>query len=176
MHTDHRPESTGVGSLTDGGDRPTVVSAFDELAMLTTTVTRSAGDDGAIVVHLDTTFEPDGSDGGPGLRVRINDDPVYEVVPHHAGDTSAVVAAPGSLPAAAGGADAIATVELSGGAVVADVTDIDGIAGLLGTELTTLRLVLHRDGVWLCTGGRTGASEYRRVWTPPHLCTGDDDS
>ena len=87
------------------------------------------------------------------------------------------LAAPGSLPAAAGGADdAIATVELSGGAVVTEVTDTGGIADLLGTELTTLRLVLHRDGVWLCTGGRTGASEYRRVWAPPHLCTGDDDS
>lgn len=172
MHTDQRTEATGLGNLTDGGDRP---SAFGELAMLTTTVSRSAGNDGAIVVLLDTTFEPDGSDGGPGLRVRINDDLAYEGVRHHAGDTSAVVAAPGSLPAA-DGADAIATVELSGGAVVTDVTDTGGIAGLLGTELTTLRLVLHRDGVWLCTGGPTGASEYRRVWTPPHHCTGDDDS
>jgi hypothetical protein len=36
------------------------------------------GDDGVIVVYIDTEFEPDGSDGGPGLRVWINDDQVYE--------------------------------------------------------------------------------------------------
>jgi hypothetical protein len=176
MHADHRTEVTGVESLTDDGDRPTVASAFDEPAMLTTTVTRSAGDDGAIVVFLDTTFEPDGGDGGPGLRVRINDDLAYEGVPHRTGDDSEAVAAPESLPTAARGGDAIATVELSGVAVVTDVTDTSGIASLLGAELTTLRLVLHRDGVWLCTGGRTGASEYLRVWTPPHLLTGDEES
>lgn len=41
------------------------------------TVGESAGTDGAIVVNIDTEFEPDGSDGGPGLRVLINDDPTY---------------------------------------------------------------------------------------------------
>ncbi len=33
--------------------------------------------DGAWVVQIDTTFEPNGSDGGPGLRVYINDDDTY---------------------------------------------------------------------------------------------------
>jgi hypothetical protein len=45
---------------------------------VTISITRSAGDDRAVVVFVDTTFEPDASDGGPGLRVRVNDDPVYE--------------------------------------------------------------------------------------------------
>lgn len=40
---------------------------------LSVTVTRSAGTDGAVVVFIDTTFEPDASDGGPGLRVMVND-------------------------------------------------------------------------------------------------------
>jgi len=33
--------------------------------------------DGAWVVQIDTEFEPDGSDGGTGLRVYINDDDAY---------------------------------------------------------------------------------------------------
>jgi len=41
------------------------------------TVTRSAGDDRAIVVFIDTDFEPDGSDGGTGLRVLLNDNEAY---------------------------------------------------------------------------------------------------
>lgn len=40
-------------------------------------VTRSAGDDRAVVIFIDTEFEPDGSDGSPGLRVLLNDDEVY---------------------------------------------------------------------------------------------------
>lgn len=44
---------------------------------VTVTVTDSAGADGATVLMVDTTFEPSGSDGGPGLRVLINDDPAY---------------------------------------------------------------------------------------------------
>lgn len=40
---------------------------------VTVTVHPSAGSDGAIVVEIDTEFEPDGRDGGPGLRVNIND-------------------------------------------------------------------------------------------------------
>jgi hypothetical protein len=45
---------------------------------VTVRVTDSAGVDGAVVVFIDTTFEPDASDGGPGLRVLINDEPAYE--------------------------------------------------------------------------------------------------
>jgi len=48
-----------------------------ERAVLTISVTRSAGDDRAIVVFIDTDFEPNGSDDGPGLRVLINDDEAY---------------------------------------------------------------------------------------------------
>jgi hypothetical protein len=40
----------------------------------------SGGADGAIVVQLDTEFEPDASDGGPGLRILLNDSDVYEGV------------------------------------------------------------------------------------------------
>jgi len=38
--------------------------------------------DNAIVVCIDTDFEPNGSDGGPGLRVLINDDDTYSGVPY----------------------------------------------------------------------------------------------
>ncbi|SRR6266704_603742 len=50
------------------------------------TVTRSAGADGAVVVFVDTDFEPDGSDDGPGLRVVVNDEPVYEGVAYQESD------------------------------------------------------------------------------------------
>lgn len=50
---------------------------FDELYGVSVKVTTSAGADGAIVVFIDTEFEPDGSDGGPGLRVNVNDHPTY---------------------------------------------------------------------------------------------------
>lgn len=46
------------------------------------TITHSAGSDGAVVVFIDTDFEPDASDGGPGLRVHINGDPTYEGTPY----------------------------------------------------------------------------------------------
>lgn len=43
------------------------------------TVHRSGGSDNAIVVQVDTEFEPDASDGGPGLRVNVNDGVVFGV-------------------------------------------------------------------------------------------------
>lgn len=62
------------------------------------TVTRSAGNDRAVLVLIDTTFEPDASDGGPGLRVLINDDEAYVGKAyefggrHRAGERTVVVA------------------------------------------------------------------------------------
>ena len=47
----------------------------------TVTISRTAGADGAWIVQIDTGFEPDGSDEGPGLRVFINDDDTYVGVP-----------------------------------------------------------------------------------------------
>jgi hypothetical protein len=44
-------------------------------------IEKSIGSDDAIVVQIDTEFEPDGSDGGPGLRVLINDGDAYIGVP-----------------------------------------------------------------------------------------------
>lgn len=44
---------------------------------VTVTIQESDGSDGAVVVFIDTTFEPDGGDDGPGLRVLINDDDTY---------------------------------------------------------------------------------------------------
>jgi hypothetical protein len=41
------------------------------------TVTRSGGVDGAVLIFIDTDFEPGASDGGPGLRVLINDFDTY---------------------------------------------------------------------------------------------------
>lgn len=40
---------------------------------VTITVTRSGGKDGAVLIFVDTDFEPDGSDGSPGLRILLND-------------------------------------------------------------------------------------------------------
>lgn len=48
-------------------------------------VSRSAAADGAVLVFIDTTFEPNGSDGGPGLRVLINDDEAYVGIAHQIG-------------------------------------------------------------------------------------------
>jgi hypothetical protein len=59
-------------------------------------VTRSDGTDGAIVVMVETDFEPDGSDGGPGLRVLINDDSAFVGVPFTA-DSASQPAGPSSL-------------------------------------------------------------------------------
>lgn len=46
------------------------------------TITHSEGSDGALLVMIDTTSEPDGSDGGRGIRVLLNDEPIYNVVPY----------------------------------------------------------------------------------------------
>jgi hypothetical protein len=60
-------------------------------------ITRSAGDDRAVLVFIDTVFEPDGSDGGPGLRVLVNDDEGFVGKPydmganHHAKDVRFLV-------------------------------------------------------------------------------------
>lgn len=48
------------------------------------TVCQSATD-GAWLVFIDTTFEPDASDNGPGLRVYINDHSTYEGKPYPMG-------------------------------------------------------------------------------------------
>lgn len=48
----------------------------------TVTITTSAGADGATVVFIDTAKEPDGSDGGPGLRVMVNDGDVFVGKPY----------------------------------------------------------------------------------------------
>lgn len=50
------------------------------------TITPSGGSDGGIVVFIDTDFEPDGSDDGPGLRVIINDHDTYTGIPFEAQD------------------------------------------------------------------------------------------
>jgi hypothetical protein len=42
----------------------------------------SDGSDGAIVVIIDTDFEPDAMDLSSGLRVLLNDEPVYAGVPY----------------------------------------------------------------------------------------------
>jgi hypothetical protein len=59
------------------------------MAAVEITVTRSAGDDRAVTVLIDTDFEPDASDGGPGLRILLNDDETYtgkayDLGAHHA--------------------------------------------------------------------------------------------
>lgn len=61
----------------DGVPCPAVEAMDVEFLGVKVTVTRSAGTDGAVLVMLDTEFEPDASDGGPGLRVLVNDADVY---------------------------------------------------------------------------------------------------
>lgn len=47
------------------------------------TIFKSDGADGAVVVAIDTPgFEPSGSDGGPGLRILLNDYDAYVGVPY----------------------------------------------------------------------------------------------
>jgi hypothetical protein len=49
-------------------------------------VTRSAGGDRAVLVFIDTEFEPDGSGKVPGLRVLLNDDEIYVGKAYEYGD------------------------------------------------------------------------------------------
>lgn len=49
---------------------------------VTVTITKSDGSDEAVLVWVETDFEPDGSDDGPGLRVELNDNDIYEGVPY----------------------------------------------------------------------------------------------
>lgn len=58
-------------------NQPTATMRLDDGREITTAITYSAGTDGAVLVLIDTTFEPNASDGGPGLRVLVNDEPVY---------------------------------------------------------------------------------------------------
>jgi hypothetical protein len=66
------------------------------MAAVEITVTRSAGDDRAVTVFIDTDFEPDGSDDGPGLRVLLNDNEAYagkayDLGAHHAAASKRLV-------------------------------------------------------------------------------------
>jgi hypothetical protein len=54
---------------------------------ITIIVAPSDGDDSAVVVLIDTPFEPDGNDG-PGLRVFLNDSPIYTGVSYQTGLTT----------------------------------------------------------------------------------------
>ena len=58
----------------------------DVLADVRIAVTRSAGGDRAVVVFIDTTFEPDGSGTVPGLRVLVNDGDAFVGVPYENGN------------------------------------------------------------------------------------------
>ena len=49
---------------------------------VTIAVTRSGGADGAVLIFVDTDFEPDGSDGGPGLRILVNDGDAFIGMPY----------------------------------------------------------------------------------------------
>lgn len=63
------------------GDAVTAPETVAEALDVAVNITTSAGADGAVLVILDTTFEPDGSDGGPGLRVMVNDGDGFIGVP-----------------------------------------------------------------------------------------------
>lgn len=74
------------------------------------TVTRSAGDDRAVLILIDTDFEPDASDGGPGLRVLINDGeafvgPRYDFVGDHEAKSKSMMVTMAEIPYVEGGGD-----------------------------------------------------------------------
>jgi hypothetical protein len=66
-------EYSGRHSLDVPGDALSPTETCAEALGVAVNITTSAGSDGAVLVILDTDFEPDGSDGGPGLRVMVND-------------------------------------------------------------------------------------------------------
>lgn len=78
-HDSNQEEEVHVRVNADFPDAITVDSPFHD-PQIKVGITKSAGKDNAVVVFVDTQFEPNGSDGGPGLRVLINDDPTYEGV------------------------------------------------------------------------------------------------
>lgn len=60
---------------------------LDTGLMVTIAVGHSDGVDGAFVVQIDTNLEPDASDGGPGLRVLLNDGDLWVGVPYQPDET-----------------------------------------------------------------------------------------
>lgn len=69
-------------TLADPDDTASIVVVLPSGKWITVTVGTSEMSDRAAIVAIGTEFEPDGSDGGPGLRVNINDDCAYEGVPY----------------------------------------------------------------------------------------------
>jgi hypothetical protein len=74
-------EYSGEHSIAVPGVALEVPEVTAEAMGVAVNITTSAGSDGAVLVILDTTFEPDGSDGGPGLRVMVNDGDGFVGVP-----------------------------------------------------------------------------------------------
>lgn len=61
-------------------ERDSRTLTFDDVEV---TITRSAGEDGAIVVFIDGPSEADWMpDGSPRMRVLLNDEPIYSAVPY----------------------------------------------------------------------------------------------
>lgn len=70
--SDHYPQPRKRAWVIDESP-PSKAAAADGTDDVEVVVVPSAGSDGAVVVMIDTPWEPDGSDGGPGLRVVVND-------------------------------------------------------------------------------------------------------
>jgi hypothetical protein len=68
-----------IGDRYDNDGRERNMSDQASYGGVRVSIMDSPGDDGAMVVYIDTDFEPNGSDGS-GLRVYINDDITYEGV------------------------------------------------------------------------------------------------
>jgi hypothetical protein len=66
-------------TVTIGGVEHTLRLDEDAEPAIVVRVTRSSGPDGAVLVMIDTTFlpVPDADEPGPGLRVLVNDEPVF---------------------------------------------------------------------------------------------------
>jgi hypothetical protein len=66
--SEHAPDQSGYADRLEKWQSATVVELSSDVA-----VTFYVAEDGTPVVWIDTDHEPDGSDGGPGLRVWVND-------------------------------------------------------------------------------------------------------
>lgn len=79
-------EYSGEHSIPVPGEAVSPPETLAEALGVAVNITTSAGSDGAVLVIVDTEFEPDGSDGGPGLRVMVNDGDGFIGVPWLAPD------------------------------------------------------------------------------------------
>lgn len=145
-------------------------------APVTFAVASSAGADGATVVFIDTGFEPDGSDGGPGLRIILNDHDVFEGVPYLPGpddeaplelnlDKVASMLVERGFPA---------SVEMTGGNVATLITGDVAVFGDEATDVATEIRPWTADSHPDYGTATVAAGPGSFGWTSPSTCSRED--